>query len=223
MQGRSACRLDMSKILIGKKLGMTQIFDEGNNMVAVTVVEAGPCPVTQVKTAQSDGYEAVQIGFGAQKEQRVSKPSLGHLKKAGVAPVRKLMEFRVENASEYKPGDVLTVSAFQEGQIVDIIGTTKGRGFQGVMKRYNFAGQPETHGHMMHRRPGSVGCRQTPGHIYKGRKMPGHMGQVRRTTQNHPIVKILEDKNILLIKGSLPGAKGDFVVVRPAKKSKQSK
>ena len=213
----------MSKKLIGKKLGMTQIFDEGNNMVAVTVVEAGPCPVTQVKTAQSDGYEAVQIGFGAQKEQRVSKPSLGHLKKAGVAPVRKLMEFRVENASEYKPGDVLTVSAFQEGQIVDIIGTTKGRGFQGVMKRYNFAGQPETHGHMMHRRPGSVGCRQTPGHIYKGRKMPGHMGQVRRTTQNHPIVKILEDKNILLIKGSLPGAKGDFVVVRPAKKVKQSK
>ncbi len=213
----------MSKILIGKKLGMTQIFDEGNNMVAVTVVEAGPCPVTQVKTAQSDGYEAVQIGFGAQKEQRVSKPSLGHLKKAGVAPVRKLMEFRVENASEYKLGDVLTVSAFQEGQIVDIIGTTKGRGFQGVMKRYNFAGQPETHGHMMHRRPGSVGCRQTPGHIYKGRKMPGHMGQVRRTTQNHPIVKILEDKNILLIKGSLPGAKGDFVVVRPAKKVKQSK
>ncbi len=213
----------MSKILIGKKLGMTQIFDEGNNMVAVTVVEAGPCPVTQVKTAQSDGYEAVQIGFGAQKEQRVSKPSLGHLKKAGVAPVRKLMEFRVENASEYKPGDVLTVSAFKEGQIVDIIGTTKGRGFQGVMKRYNFAGQPETHGHMMHRRPGSVGCRQTPGHIYKGRKMPGHMGQVRRTTQNHPIVKILEDKNILLIKGSLPGAKGDFVVVRPAKKVKQSK
>ena len=213
----------MSKILIGKKLGMTQIFDEGNNMVAVTVVEAGPCPVTPVKTAQSDGYEAVQIGFGAQKEQRVSKPSLGHLKKAGVAPVRKLMEFRVENASEYKPGDVLTVSAFQEGQIVDIIGTTKGRGFQGVMKRYNFAGQPETHGHMMHRRPGSVGCRQTPGHIYKGRKMPGHMGQVRRTTQNHPIVKILEDKNILLIKGSLPGAKGDFVVVRPAKKVKQSK
>ena len=213
----------MSKILIGKKLGMTQIFDEGNNMVAVTVVEAGPCPVTQVKTAQSDGYEAVQIGFGAQKEQRASKPSLGHLKKAGVAPVRKLMEFRVENASEYKPGDVLTVSAFQEGQIVDIIGTTKGRGFQGVMKRYNFAGQPETHGHMMHRRPGSVGCRQTPGHIYKGRKMPGHMGQVRCTTQNHPIVKILEDKNILLIKGSLPGAKGDFVVVRPAKKVKQSK
>ncbi len=213
----------MSQILIGKKLGMTQIFDGGNNLVAVTVVEAGPCPVTQVKTAQSDGYEAVQIGFGAQKEQRMTKPELGHLKKAGVSPVTELMEFRVENASEYKPGDVLTVEKFSEGQMVDIIGTTKGRGFAGVMKRYNFAGQPQTHGHMMHRRPGSVGCRQTPGHVYKGRKMPGHMGQVRCTTQNHPIVKILGDKNILLIKGSLPGAKGDIVVVRPAKKAKQAK
>ncbi len=202
---------------------MTQIFDGGNNLVAVTVVEAGPCPVTQVKTAQSDGYEAVQIGFGAQKEQRMTKPELGHLKKAGVSPVTELMEFRVENASEYKPGDVLTVEKFSEGQMVDIIGTTKGRGFAGVMKRYNFAGQPQTHGHMMHRRPGSVGCRQTPGHVYKGRKMPGHMGQVRCTTQNHPIVKILGDKNILLIKGSLPGAKGDIVVVRPAKKAKQAK
>ena len=202
---------------------MTQIFDGGNNLVAVTVVEAGPCPVTQVKTAQSDGYEAVQIGFGAQKEQRMTKPELGHLKKAGVSPVTELMEFRVENASEYKPGDVLTVEKFSEGQMVDIIGTTKGRGFAGVMKRYNVAGQPQTHGHMMHRRPGSVGCRQTPGHVYKGRKMPGHMGQVRCTTQNHPIVKILGDKNILLIKGSLPGAKGDIVVVRPAKKAKQAK
>ena len=202
---------------------MTQIFDGGNNLVAVTVVEAGPCPVTQVKTAQSDGYEAVQIGFGAQKEQRMTKPELGHLKKAGVSPVTELMEFRVENASEYKPGDVLTVEKFSEGQMVDIIGTTKGRGFAGVVKRYNFAGQPQTHGHMMHRRPGSVGCRQTPGHVYKGRKMPGHMGQVRCTTQNHPIVKILGDKNILLIKGSLPGAKGDIVVVRPAKKAKQAK
>ncbi len=202
---------------------MTQIFDGDNNLVAVTVVEAGPCPVTQVKTAQSDGYEAVQIGFGSQKEQRMTQPALGHLKKAGVAPVTELMEFRVDNASEFKAGDVLTVEKFAEGQMVDIIGTTKGRGFAGVMKRYHFDGQPASHGHMMHRRPGSVGCRQTPGHVYKGRKMPGHMGQVRCTTQNHPIVKILADKNILLIKGSLPGAKGDIVVVRPAKKVKQAK
>ena len=192
---------------------MTQVYDGANTLVPVTVIEAGPCPVTQIKTAQSDGYEAVQIGFGAQKTQRMSKPELGHLKKAGAEPLRKLAEFRVENAS---------VAKFSEGQMVDIIGTTKGRGFQGVMKRYNFDGQPQTHGHMMHRRPGSVGCRQTPGHVYKGRKMPGHMGQVRRTTQNHPIVKILEDKNILLIKGSIPGAKGDIVIVRPAKKAKKA-
>lgn len=201
---------------------MTQVYDGANTLVPVTVIEAGPCPVTQIKTAQSDGYEAVQIGFGAQKTQRMSKPELGHLKKAGAEPLRKLAEFRVENASEFKLGDVITVAKFSEGQTVDIIGTTKGRGFQGVMKRYNFDGQPQTHGHMMHRRPGSVGCRQTPGHVYKGRKMPGHMGQVRRTTQNHPIVKILEDKNILLIKGSIPGAKGDIVIVRPAKKAKKA-
>ncbi len=201
---------------------MTQVYDGANTLVPVTVIEAGPCPVTQIKTAQSDGYEAVQIGFGAQKTQRMSKPELGHLKKAGAEPLRKLAEFRVENASEFKLGDVITVAKFSEGQMVDIIGTTKGRGFQGVMKRYNFDGQPQTHGHMMHRRPGSVGCRQTPGHVYKGRKMPGHMGQVRRTTQNHPIVKILEDKNILLIKGSIPGAKGDIVIVRPAKKAKKA-
>ena len=201
---------------------MTQVYDGENTLVPVTVIEAGPCPVTQIKTAKSDGYEAVQIGFGAQKEQRMTKPALGHFKKAGTENLRKLAEFRVENASEFKLGDVITVAKFSEGQMVDVIGTTKGRGFQGVMKRYNFDGQPQTHGHMMHRRPGSVGCRQTPGHVYKGRKMPGHMGQVRCTTQNHPIVKVLEDKNILLIKGSIPGAKGDIVIVRPAKKAKKA-
>lgn len=201
---------------------MTQVYDGENTLVPVTIIEAGPCPVTQIKTAQSDGYEAVQIGFGAQKEQRMTKPALGHFKKAGTENLRKLAEFRVENASEFKLGDVITVAKFSEGQMVDVIGTTKGRGFQGVMKRYNFDGQPQTHGHMMHRRPGSVGCRQTPGHVYKGRKMPGHMGQVRCTTQNHPIVKVLEDKNILLIKGSIPGAKGDIVIVRPAKKAKKA-
>ncbi len=201
---------------------MTQVYDGENTLVPVTVIEAGPCPVTQIKTAQSDGYEAVQIGFGAQKEQRMTKPALGHFKKAGTENLRKLAEFRVENASEFKLGDVITVAKFSEGQMVDVIGTTKGRGFQGVMKRYNFDGQPQTHGHMMHRRPGSVGCRQTPGHVYKGRKMPGHMGQVCCTTQNHPIVKVLEDKNILLIKGSIPGAKGDIVIVRPAKKAKKA-
>ena len=199
---------------------MTQVFDADNALVAVTVVEAGPCPVTQVKTAQSDGYEAVQIGFGAQKESRMTKAELGHLKKAGVGALTELVEIRSDKPAELKVGDVLKVTNFTEGQKVDIIGTTKGKGFQGVMRRYNFAGQPATHGHMMHRRPGSVGCRQTPGHVYKGRKMPGHMGQVRRTTQNLSIVKILEDKNLLLIKGSSPGANGDIVLVRTAKKAK---
>lgn len=210
----------MSIILIGKKLGMTQVFDANNSLVAVTVVEAGPCPVTQVKTAERDGYEAVQIGFGAQKESRMTKAELGHLNKAGVAPLTELVEIRGENPAELKIGDVLNVTSFQEGQKVDIIGTTKGKGFQGVMRRYNFQGQPASHGHMMHRRPGSVGMRQTPGHVYKGRKMPGHQGQVRRTTQNLSIVKILEDKNLLLIKGSVPGANGDIVLVRTAKKAK---
>ncbi|MBO7521692.1 MAG: 50S ribosomal protein L3 [Opitutales bacterium] len=209
----------MSIVLIGKKLGMTQVFDADNTLVAVTVVEAGPCPVTQVKTAQSDGYEAVQIGFGAQKESRMTKAELGHLKKAGVAPLTELVEIRTDKPSELKIGDVLKVTNFQEGQKVDIIGTSKGKGFQGVMRRHNFQGQPATHGHMMHRRPGSVGCRQTPGHVYKGRKMPGHQGQVRCTTQNLSIVKILEDKNLLLIKGSIPGANGDVVLVRTAKKA----
>lgn len=209
----------MSIVLIGKKLGMTQVFNADNTLVAVTVVEAGPCPVTQVKTAQSDGYEAVQIGFGAQKESRMTKSELGHLKKAGVEPLTELVEIRTDKPSELKIGDVLKVTNFQEGQKVDIIGTSKGKGFQGVMRRYNFQGQPASHGHMMHRRPGSVGCRQTPGHVYKGRKMPGHQGQVRCTTQNLSIVKILEDKNLLLIKGSIPGANGDIVLVRTAKKA----
>lgn len=209
----------MSIVLIGKKLGMTQVFNADNTLVAVTVVEAGPCPVTQVKTAQSDGYEAVQIGFGAQKESRMAKSELGHLKKAGVEPLTELVEIRTDKPSELKIGDVLKVTNFQEGQKVDIIGTSKGKGFQGVMRRHNFQGQPASHGHMMHRRPGSVGCRQTPGHVYKGRKMPGHQGQVRCTTQNLSIVKILEDKNLLLIKGSIPGANGDIVLVRTAKKA----
>ncbi len=198
---------------------MTQVFNADNTLVAVTVVEAGPCPVTQVKTAQSDGYEAVQIGFGAQKESRMTKSELGHLKKAGVEPLTELVEIRTDKPSELKIGDVLKVTNFQEGQKVDIIGTSKGKGFQGVMRRHNFQGQPASHGHMMHRRPGSVGCRQTPGHVYKGRKMPGHQGQVRCTTQNLSIVKILEDKNLLLIKGSIPGANGDIVLVRTAKKA----
>ncbi len=206
--------------LIGKKIGMTQIYDENNNLVPVTVVQAGPCPITQVKTVESDGYNAVQIAFAPQKEQRLTAPELGHLKKAGVAPHSELGEIRFESAPSLKVGDVLTVAKFAAGQFVDVIGTTKGRGFQGVMKRHNMSGQPETHGHMMHRRVGSIGMRQTPGHVFKGKRMPGHMGQVRRTMQNLKVVKIDEAQNLILIKGSFPGATGDLVIVRHAVKSK---
>lgn len=207
--------------LIGKKIGMTQIYDGNANLVPVTVVQAGPCPVVQVKTTESDGYNAVQIAYGAQKKERLTKPEQGHFAKAGIDPHAVLSEIRFDdNAPEYKVGDVLTVTTFKEGQIVDVIGTTKGRGFQGNVKRHNQAGQPASHGHMMHRRPGSIGMRQTPGHVFKGKDMPGHMGQVRRTTQNLTVVKIVEDQNLILIKGSVPGANGDLVYVREAKKAK---
>ncbi|MFN7339497.1 MAG: 50S ribosomal protein L3 [Opitutia bacterium] len=206
--------------LIGKKIGMTQVYDGENNLVPVTVVQAGPCPVTQVKTAAKDGYHAVQIGFGVQKEHRLSQPELGHLRKAGAGALSHLSEIRLDGESAHKVGDVLTVETFAPGQMVDVIGTVKGRGFQGVMKRHNMAGQPDTHGHMMHRRVGSIGMRQTPGHVFKGKRMPGHMGNVRRTSQNLRVVQVLAEKNLILIKGSLPGANGEIVLVRQAKKAK---
>lgn len=211
----------MSITLIGKKIGMTQVYDANNCLVPVTVVEVGPCPIVQVKTQESDGYSAVQIGFGLQKEHRVSKPLKGHYAKAGIDPVRTLSEFRTDGLNEvFKVGDVLTANKFVEGQKVDVIGITKGKGFQGVMKRYGFKGGRASHGSMFHRRGGSYGQCQWPGEVYKGRKMPGHMGDKRRTTQNMQVVKILEDKNIMLIKGSLPGAKGELVHIRQAVKNK---
>ncbi len=199
---------------------MTQVYDAENNLVPVTVVQAGPCPVTQVKTVETDGYHAVQIGFGANKESRLSAGEIGHLKKAGVSAHNHLQEIRLAAAAEVKVGDIFTVEKFAAGQMVDVIGTVKGRGFQGVMKRHDMSGQPDSHGHMMHRRIGSIGMRQTPGHVFKGKRMPGHMGSVRRTVQNLRVVQVLAEKNLLLIKGSFPGANGELVLVRPAKKSK---
>jgi len=212
----------MTLILLGKKVGMTQVYDSENRLVPVTVVQAGPCPVTQIKTVDNDGYNAVQIGFQTQKEHRMTQAELGHLAPAKLAaPVTHLGEFRTSAAPEFKVGDVLTVNRFTAGVLVDVIGHSKGRGFQGVMKRHDMDGQPDSHGHMMHRRVGSIGMRQTPGHVFKGKRMPGHMGQERRTSQNLTVVKVLEDKNLILIKGSFPGATGDFVVVRTAiKKAK---
>lgn len=212
----------MSFILIGKKVGMTQIYDAHNRLLPVTVIEAGPCPVTQVKTVDKDRYNAVQVGFGSTTEKRISQPEAGHLRKAGVEPVRVLQEFRTDAPADYAIGAVLTVDKFAEGDRVDIVATTKGRGFQGVVKRYNFAGGPASHGSMYHRRGGSFGMCQDPGRIIKGKKMPGHMGSVRRTVQNLDVVKVIPEKNLILVKGSLPGANGSIVTVRPAKKQRRS-
>ncbi|MFP4281690.1 MAG: 50S ribosomal protein L3 [Opitutales bacterium] len=212
----------MKTTLIGKKIGMTQVYGEDNQLVPVTVIEAGPCPVIQVKTTESDGYNAIQIGYGVKKEKNTSKALLGHLKKAGQKPFAVINEIRLDAAPEQAVGDALTVEAFAEARKVDVIGIVKGRGFQGVVRRYNMDGQPASHGHMMHRRPGSIGMRQTPGHVFKGKKMPGHMGQVRRTVQNLKVVRVDAEKNLILVKGSIPGANGTTVLVRTAVKQKKS-
>ncbi len=210
--------------LLGKKIGMTQVYDAQNVLVPVTVVEAGPCPVVQIKTTQVDGYNAVQLGFSKQKSKNASKAEKNHAAKAGLedAP-RVLNEVRLEEASSLKIGDVITVSAFTEGQLVDVIGVTKGKGFQGVVKRFRVGGGPATHGSMFHRRIGSIGMRQTPGRVWKNQAMPGHMGQLRVTTQNLTLVKILPEKNLLLVKGAIPGANGDDVIVRTAIKGQPKK
>jgi large subunit ribosomal protein L3 len=214
----------MISTLLGKKLGMTQVYDAQNVLVPVTVVEAGPCPVVQVKTTENDGYNAVQLGFSKKKSKNTSSAEQAHAKKAGLDETpRVLSEVRLEAASDLKVGDVVTVSAFTEGQTVDVIGVTKGKGFQGVVKRFRVAGGPATHGSMFHRRIGSVGMRQTPGRVWKNQAMPGHMGTLRRTVQNLTIVKVLADKNILLVKGAIPGANGDDVIVRTAIKGQARK
>ncbi|SVD27421.1 uncharacterized protein METZ01_LOCUS380275 [marine metagenome] len=208
--------------LIGRKVGMTQIYDEEGNVIVVTVVELGPCPVIQVKTKDSNGYDAVQIGFGEQKEHRVPKPIMGHLKKAGVGPIARIQEFRTNSPHEYELGQSLTVEKFEDIEKVDVIGITKGRGFQGVVKRYGFAGGPASHGSMYHRRGGSYGMCQWPGRIIKNTKMPGHMGDKRRTAQNLKVVRVDKERNLLLVEGSFPGPKGGIVTVRPAIKGPKS-
>lgn len=204
--------------LIGKKLGQTRVYTAKGAAVHVTVVQAGPNYVVRRKTVESDGYEAVQLGFGAQKDHRVSKPVAGQLAAAKVPSVRRLREFR-NFTLDVKPGDTVGASIFAEGDFVDAIGVTKGRGFEGVVKRHGFRGGDMTHGAKgWHRRPGAIGQRLFPGTVMRGMKMPGHMGQVRRTTQNLEIVKVLEGDNLLLIKGAIPGAAGEFVIIREAKK-----
>jgi large subunit ribosomal protein L3 len=205
--------------LLGKKLGQTRVYDEQGNVTCVTVVLAGPNHVLQVKTKDgADGYNAVQLGFGEQKEQRVTKPLLGHIKKFSGTPVKWISEFR-DFGLPVKPGDVVTVNIFEKGDWVDAIGVVKGRGFEGVVKRHRFAGGDSTHGAKgWHRRSGAIGNRLFPGTVLRGMKMPGHMGQVQRTTQNLEVMQVREADHLLLIKGSIPGSKGDYVVIREAKK-----
>lgn len=213
----------MISSLLGKKIGMTQVYDVHNVLVPVSVVQAGPCSVVQVKTLETDGYHAVQIGFATKKPKNTAAGELGHAQKAGleVAP-RVLSEVRLTAAPTLKVGDIVTVATFTEGQLVDVSGTSKGKGFQGVVKRFRVAGGPATHGSMFHRRIGSVGMRQTPGRVWKNQAMPGHMGTDSRTVQNLRVVKIIADKNLILVKGAIPGANGDDVVVRSAIKGQRA-
>ncbi|QQL45820.1 50S ribosomal protein L3 [Sulfuriroseicoccus oceanibius] len=211
----------MSIGLLGKKIGMTRVFDkESGNMIPVTVVDVADNRYIQVKTQETDGYSAVQVGYDTKKESRVNAPALGHFKKHGAEPAYFVSEFRVEsddqlpNIEEPHPGAEL----FAADQWVDVIGTTKGKGFQGVMRRHNFSGQPMSHGHMMHRRPGAVGAGSTPARIWKNQAMPGHQGVVQRTVQNLKVVAVRPEDNVILISGSVPGHNGAYVVVRPAKK-----
>ena len=205
--------------LIGKKLGHTRVYDASGVLHAVTVVLAGPNRVLQVKTqGGKDGYNAVQLGFDDQKEQRLTKSLLGHIKKHNGVAVKRIREFR-DFAKEVKPGDVIGATLFNAGDFVDAIGVTKGQGFEGVVKRHRFAGGDSTHGAKgFHRRNGAIGQRLFPGTVMRGMKMPGHMGQVRRTTQNLEIIQVREADNLLLIKGGIPGAEGDYVIIRDAKK-----
>lgn len=208
----------MSIGLIGKKLGMTRVFDEDGRAIAVTVIDVSDNVFLQKKTSEKDGYTAVQVGYDEQKEGRLNAPANGHVKAHGASPKRKTLEFRLENDDELPECDHPGMDLFEEGQWIDIIGTTKGKGFQGVMKRWNFHGQPAAHGHMMHRRPGGVGAGTDPGRIWKNKEMPGRHGAYRRTIQNLKIVAKRPEDNVILVSGAVPGAKGGYVVIRPAVK-----
>lgn len=205
------------KGLIGKKVGMTQLFDDAGRAIPVTVIKAGPCYVTQVRTVDQDGYSAVQLGFEETKTQRLSGGELGHLKRNELPPLRILREFRTDE--ELEEGQTLTVEVFEEGERVDIVGKSKGRGFTGVVKRYGFSGGPKTHGQSdRHRAPGSIGAGSTPGRVFKGKKMPGRMGNDTVTSQNLMISRIDPENNIIAVRGSVPGPKNGLVIIKEARK-----
>jgi large subunit ribosomal protein L3 len=208
-----------TKGILGEKLGMTQVFDENNRIVPVTVVKAGPCVVTQIRTQEKDGYTAVQLAYGQIDPRKVTKPVAGHFKAAEVTPRRHLVEVRTDAIADYAIGQELGVDVFAEGVLVDVTGTTKGKGTAGVMKRHGFAGVSSSHGsHRNHRKPGSIGACATPGRVFKGMRMAGRMGYERQTTQSLTVHKVDVERGLLLIKGAIPGPKGGLVLVRTAAK-----
>lgn len=203
--------------ILGTKLGMTQIFDDEGRSIPVTVVQAGPCTVTQVKTVETDGYAAVQIGFGDVKAKALTKPELGHLEKSGVPPVRHLKEYRMNESSSYELGQDIKVDIFEEGQLVDVTGTSIGKGFAGYQKRHNFRRGPMSHGSKNHRLPGSTGAGTTPGRIYPGKRMAGRTGAEQVTIRKLKVVAVDAERNLILIKGAVPGKPGTFLNVKPTK------
>lgn len=207
------------KAILGEKLGMTQVFTDEGRAIPVTVVQAGPCVVAQIRTAERDGYAAVQLGFGELKESRVTKPMKGHFAKGGVAPSKHLVEVRTDDASDYEVGSQVTVETFAAGEHVDVIGVSKGKGFAGVMKRHNFHGKPDSHGtERKHRSTGSIGAGTTPGRVFKGMKGPGRLGHDRTTILSLEVVESDAERNLLLIKGAIPGPTGALVMIRNAVK-----
>lgn len=209
----------MKKAIIGKKIGMTQIFDQNGKVVPVTVVEAGPCVVVQKKTVENDGYDAIQVGFGEIREKLVNSPKKGHFAKAGVSARRTLKEFRLDDISAYNVGDEIKVDTFEVGDKVDVSGVSKGKGFQGVIKRWNQSRGPMSHGSKFHRAPGSMGAASDPSRTFKNKRMPGHMGSENVTVLNLEVVKVMADKNIILVKGGIPGANKSTVVIRNSVKA----
>ena len=206
----------MSVGILGTKLGMTQIFDEKGRSIPVTVVQAGPCPITQIKTKQTDGYSAIQVAYGETKEKALSRPELGHLKKSSSEPMRHLREYRLSDVASYELGQVLSVDQFEAGQVVDVTGTSIGRGFAGYQKRHNFKRGPMAHGSKNHRLPGSTGAGTTPGRVFPGKRMAGRLGGKTVTLRKLVVVKIDTERNLLLIKGAVPGKPGAFLNIRPA-------
>jgi large subunit ribosomal protein L3 len=208
------------KGILGRKIGMTQVFDEAGHAVPVTVVEAGPCRVAQVKTTETDGYTAIQLAFGEAK--RTNKPRAGHLGKAGIDSARHLVELRLEDLGDYEPGSEIRADVFEAGEMVDVVGVTKGKGFSGVMKRHNFKGLSASHGtERKHRSPGSVGACATPARVFKGTRMAGHLGHRRVTTLNLKVIKADPERNLLLLRGAVPGPKGGLVMIRSAVRLRQ--